>query len=216
MLPEALTATFLSICLGIFYIANLWNLLKNHTKRKAHLTQTKQPVPQEPSSIAFVSVALGTFVFWFGSIFYVLLAFTGILPSLDSFLMPLKFPFDSYIQILGVILTGFGYFLFTWSVIARGRYATAWDMPENHKLVRWGPYHYVRHPSYLAYFILFFGLSSIWLTWTALIPFVAIPGYVKIADEEEKMLTQKFGEEYIVYQKTVKGKFFPKRQIKKE
>jgi protein-S-isoprenylcysteine O-methyltransferase Ste14 len=217
MLAETLTAAFLGACLGIFYTVNLFNLLRNRGRRKTLPAQTEpQPQPPEPTkSLPLTLIALGTFVFWFGSVFYVILVLTGIFHSLDSFLFPLRFPLDSYSQIFGIIITALGYFIFTWSVVARGRYATAWDMPENHKLVTWGPYHYVRHPSYLSYFLMFFGLFCIWLTWIALIPFVAILGYLKIVNEEEKMLVQRFGDEYITYQRTV-AKFFPKLRTTEE
>jgi protein-S-isoprenylcysteine O-methyltransferase Ste14 len=217
MLPEASTAAFLGACLGIFYLVNLFNLLRNR-KRGKTLPARAEPLPESPEppkTPPLVLAAFGTFVFWFGSIFYVIFVFSGILYSLDNFLFPLKFPLDSYVQIIGIVLIALGYFIFTWSVIARGRYATAWDMPKNHKLVTWGPYHYVRHPSYLSYFIMFFGLFSIWLSWIALVPIVAIPGYLRIVNEEEKMLTQRFGDEYVTYQKTV-GKFLPKRRTTKE
>lgn len=217
MLPEILTATILGICLGIFYLVNLINLLRNRMRRKAQGTREKpqQETSEPPRTLTLGLAAFGTIVFWLGSIFYVLLALAGVLSDFDSFLLPLRFPFDSYVQTLGIILTAFGYFLFTWSVIARGRYATAWEMPGNHKLVTWGPYRYVRHPSYLAYFIMFPSLFIIWLTWIALIPIVAIPGYLQIVREEEKMLIQRFGDEYITYQKTV-GQFFPKLRTAKE
>jgi len=217
MLSEIFTATFLGACLGTFYLVNLFNLLRNRARRKAHVAQ-EEPEPkvsEPPKTIPLGLAAFCTLVFWLGSIFYVPLAFTGFLPSLNNLLLPLRFQFDSWVQIAGIILTGFGYFLFTWSVIARGRYATAWDMPQDHKLVTWGPYRYVRHPSYVSYFIMFFGLYLIWLTWIALVPFLAIPGYLQIVDLEEKMLARKFGEEYISYQKSV-GKFFPKLRINEE
>jgi len=216
MLPEISTATLLGACLGIFYLVNLFNLLRNH-RRKALPTQTKpQPAnPEPPMTFSLMLAAFGTFVFWFGSIFYVIFVFTGILPLLDNILRPLRFEFDSYVQILGIIVTTLGYFIFTWSVIARGRYVTAWDMPENHKLVTWGPYRCVRHPSYLSYFIMFIGLFLIWLTWIALIPLVAVPGYLRIVNKEEKILIQRFCDEYTNYQKTV-GRFIPKRKTTEE
>lgn len=211
MLPEILTATFLGACLGIFYLVNLINLIRNRMRRKAQAMREKpqQKTPEPPKTLTLGLAAFGTMVFWLGSIFYVLLVFADVLPYFNGFFLPLRFPFDSYVQTLGIILTAFGYFLFTWSVIARGRYATAWEMPGNHKLVTWGPYKYVRHPSYLAYFIMFPSLFLIWLTWIALIPIVAIPGYLQIVREEEQMLIQKFGDEYITYQKTA-DQFFPK------
>lgn len=211
MLPEILTAGFLGTCLGIFYLVNLFNLLRNRRRRKTLPAQT-EPEPETPEPPKTFSTALagfGTFVFWFGSILYVIFVFSGILHTWDNLLFPLRFPLDSYVQVFGIIITALGYFVFTWSVIARGRYATAWEMPQNHKLVTWGPYHYVRHPSYLSYFIMFFGLFCIWLTWIALVPIIAIPSYLQIVNKEEKMLVQKFGDEYTTYQRTV-GKFFPK------
>lgn len=108
-----------------------------------------------------------------------------------------------------MILTFFGYFIFLWSVFARGRYATTWKMLENHKLVTWGPYRYVRHPSYLAYFLMFFGLFLILLNLLALLPLIAIPGYIKIVEYEEKLLIKRFDEKYIEYQRKT-GKFIPK------
>jgi protein-S-isoprenylcysteine O-methyltransferase Ste14 len=217
MLPEILTATILGICLGIFYLVNLINLLRNRMRRKAQGMREKpqQETSEPPRTLILGLAAFGTIVFWLGSIFYVLLVLAGVLSYFDSFLLPLRFPFDSYVQTLGIIFTAFGYFLFTWSVIARGRYTSAWEMPGNHKLVTWGPYRYVRHPSYLAYFIMFPSLFLIWLTWIALIPIVAILGYLQIVREEEKMLIQRFGDEYIIYQKTV-GQFFPKLRTAKE
>jgi protein-S-isoprenylcysteine O-methyltransferase Ste14 len=213
MLPEILTATFLCVCLGIFYLVNLINLMRNRRRRKTQVTHEKsQPETLEPPKTFTLGLAaFGTIVFWLGSIFYVLFIFTGVLHYFDWFLLPLKFPLDSDVQILGVILTAFSYFLFTWSIITRGRFATAWEMQENHKLVTWGPYKYVRHPSYTAYFIMFPSLFLISLTWIALIPILAIPGYLQIVVEEEKYLIQRFGDEYRTYQKTV-GQFFPKRK----
>lgn len=212
MLPETFTAAFLGACLAIFYLTNLFNLLRNRRRRKALPVQTEQPKtesPEPPKTIPLGLVAFGTFMFWFGSIFYVLFVVTGVLHFLDNIFYPLRFTVDSYVQIFGIVITALGYFIFTWSVIARGRYATAWDMPENQKLVTWGPYHYVRHPSYISYFIMFFGLFCIWLTWMTLIPIVAIPGYLQIVNGEEKMLVQRFGDKYRTYQRTV-GRFFPK------
>jgi protein-S-isoprenylcysteine O-methyltransferase Ste14 len=217
MLPEIFIAAFLGACLGIFYLVNLVNLLRNRKKRKTQATpeRPQQETPEPPKTLTLGLAAFGTILFWLESIFYVLLIFAGVLHLFGGFLASLRFPFDSLVQTLGIVFSAFGYFLFTWSIIARGRHATAWEMPENHKLVTWGPYHYVRHPSYLAYFIMFPSLFLIWLSWIALIPFIAIPGYLQIVGEEEKMLIQKFGDEYIIYQRTV-GKFFPRLKKSKD
>jgi protein-S-isoprenylcysteine O-methyltransferase Ste14 len=67
----------------------------------------------------------------------------------------------------------------------------------------------VQHPSYLAYFLLFPGLFFSWLNILAIPCFLAIPGYYYGVETEEKMLLQRFGEEYRNYQERT-GKFFPK------
>jgi protein-S-isoprenylcysteine O-methyltransferase Ste14 len=69
----------------------------------------------------------------------------------------------------------------------------------------------VRHPSYLAYFILFTGLFLTLLNIVAIIPLLAIPGYVRITAIEEELLTRRFGDAYKQYQQET-GKFWPKRK----
>ncbi len=108
-----------------------------------------------------------------------------------------------------MLLEAAGYMIFLWSVLERGRYSVAWEMAEDHRLVTSGPYRYVRHPSYMAYFLLFFGLFFVSLNMLTLIPLIAIPGYVSITVYEEKLLKKRFGDKYVEYQKTT-GRFFPK------
>ena len=67
----------------------------------------------------------------------------------------------------------------------------------------------VRHPSYLSYFIMFFGLFLLWPNILTVLTIFAIPGYVKITGYEEEMLIKRFGDEYRNYQRKV-GKFLPR------
>jgi len=162
---------------------------------------------KRPDGLIFVFVALGTGIYFLESVLYiisVLMRFYAVLSY--SFL---QLPFDSQIQSIGILATAIGYTLFLWSVLARGRYATSWEMPENQKLVTWGPYHYVRHPSYLAYFILFVGLFLTLLNLITLIPLIAVPGYLRVATIEEELLTERFGKAYLEYKRKT-GKFLPK------
>jgi protein-S-isoprenylcysteine O-methyltransferase Ste14 len=206
MLPDLPIAVFLALCLLSFCSANLYNLKrysggKKRVKYKAEV--------ERPKGLIFTLSALGTVVFFLESFFYILLVFAGFQTTLHNSFLQLRFPFDSWVQLAGILMTVFGYFLFVWCVLARGRYATSWAMPEGQRLVMWGPYRYVRHPSYLAYFILFTGLFLTLLSLVALVPFVAVPGYAHIATVEEELLVERFGEAYIEYQHTT-GKFFPK------
>jgi protein-S-isoprenylcysteine O-methyltransferase Ste14 len=112
----------------------------------------------------------------------------------------------------GLLFMILGYAIFIWSLLARGQYATSWQMPANHKLVDWGPYRYVRHPSYLGYFLMFIGFLLLWQNLLTLVPLAAIPGYILITRTEEEMLVAKFGERYKEYQKNV-GRFLPRIRL---
>ncbi len=210
MLPDLAIAVFLAFCLSIFFGMNLYNLKEpNISKREAKF---KAEI-ERPSGLVFVLAALGTGIFFLETTAYIILVFTGLNARICNsfFQLQFQFPFDSMVQLAGIFVTAFGYALFIWSVLARGRYATSWEMPEDQELVTWGPYGYVRHPSYLAYFFLFTGLFLTFLNLIAIIPFIAIPGYLRITDKEEEMLTKWFGKAYLEYQRTT-GKFFPKRK----
>ncbi|HIE23589.1 MAG TPA: hypothetical protein EYP68_05105 [Candidatus Korarchaeota archaeon] len=73
---------------------------------------------------------------------------------MKSYRLQLNLPYGSLLRWAGLGLMVFGFFLFGWSVIVRGRHAVSWQMPWGHVLVTWGPYAFVRHPSYLSYFIM--------------------------------------------------------------
>lgn len=158
-----------------------------------------------------VLAALGTVTFFLETGAYIFVVFLGLSGVLTHSPLQLRFLYDSWVQLIGLGLTVWGYILFDWSVLARGAYATSWEMPENQKLVTWGPYSYVRHPSYLAYFLLFIGLFLTLINLAAMIPVIAIPGYVAVATKEEEMLTERFGAIYTEYQHRT-GKFLPKLQ----
>ena len=103
---------------------------------------------------------------------------------------------------------GSGVLVFTWSVLSRGRYAVSWAMPEDHVLVTWGPYRYIRHPSYLVYHLMVIGLLLTWLNLVAVVPLIAIPGYISIVPVEEDLLVHRFGDEYLRYMERT-GRFIP-------
>jgi len=208
MLPDLAVTVFLAVCLAVFYSANLYNLLKFRRRKKGVKYKAEVKVPHEP---ALALATLGTFALFSESAAYSILVFLGKQEIWTDSWLQLHFLYDSWVQAVGISLTVFGYFLFIWSVLARGRCSTAWEMSENHSLVTWGPYRYVRHPSYLAYFILFTGLFLTLLNIVAIIPLLAIPGYVRITAIEEELLTRRFDDAYKQYQQET-GKFWPKRK----
>ena len=206
MLTETIVAIFLLVCLGCFFSVNLPKTLKV----RKHISRVKAYAEVErPSDFVVGVAAAGTFGYFLEVFLYLFLVFT----SLNSVMWELSFNFQflfvSYLQLLGLVLTLAGYFIFIWSVVARSGYAVSWEMPETQRLVTWGPYRYVRHPSYLGYFLMFFGLFFLWPNLFALLPLVAIPGYFIITFKEEELLVRRFVDEYVEYKKKT-GRFIPK------
>ena len=207
MLPEQIVAGVLVSCLTLHLSVNVWNLVL--TQRNGRKKQSASNA-KRPESPTFALAAVGTIFFWLESFLYPILVFSGLSSVFHSFPLQLRFPCDSSVQVFGIILTATGYVLFSWSVIGRKRYAISWGMAEHHRLVTWGPYRYVRHPSYLAYFLMILGLLLMSLNLLAAPCLGAIPGYFQVADEEEKMLIVRFGERYQRYQRKT-GRFWPRR-----
>ena len=208
MLPDDVTAAFLAAFLAFFFGANLLNLWRSQRSARAPVCDAEV---EHPTGLLYALAALCTLVFFAEAGFYVLLVFFGMQDALTGSVLQLRFSFDWYVQAVGLVMVGSGFLLFVWSVLARGRYASAWAMREDQKLVTWGPYRFVRHPSYLAYFLLFIGLPLALLNLVAVVPLIGIPGYVYIARVEEELLVARFGDEYSKYQQTT-GKFLPRLQ----
>jgi len=206
MLIETIAAIFLLGCLACFFSINLHNILR--VKKGINAVKTYAET-EPPSGFGVGLAALGTVVYFLEVLFYLFLVFTELISTPLGFPFHFEIPFKFYMQILGIVLSLAGYTFSVWSVVARGRYAVSWKMPEDQKLVTWGPYCYVRHPSYLGYILMFFGFFSLWPNLFTLIPLVAIPGYYRVALEEERLLIRRFGDEYEKYRKKT-GRFIPK------
>jgi len=206
MLSEPVIAGFLLVWLAVFFSVNLHNIMKFHRRKSG--TRTYAEV-ERPYGLAIALAAVGTIAYFLVTLLLLFLVFPEPSSVLSSFPFGCQFPFMDYVQILGLVLTSLGYFLFIWSVVVRGRYATSWEMPEHQELVTWGPYRYVRHPSYMGYFLMFVGLFLLWSNVFTFFPVLAIPGYYQITFEEERLLVLRFGEEYVNYQNRT-GRFVPK------
>jgi protein-S-isoprenylcysteine O-methyltransferase Ste14 len=208
MLQGATVAGFLAVCLTGFFTVNMYNMVR---KASARGRGTAKAEIELSYGLTFTLAALGTGAFFLLSILYIGLVIAGVEHFVAEGPLRLGFPFDSWAQLSGMIVSVIGYAVFLWSVLARGKYATSWEMPSEQKLVTWGPYRYVRHPSYLAYFLLFTGLLLLLLNLLALVPFVAVPGYVHITDIEDEMLRRRFGDAAREYQR-VTGRFVPRKR----
>jgi protein-S-isoprenylcysteine O-methyltransferase Ste14 len=200
MLSGFITASFLLGCLVIFFVVNLFNITRTLRSRREKVKEVDAEVSR-PGGF-FLSLAIvGTVSFFLISVVYPLLVFTDSFQLIQLFPLQLVFQHDLLIQLIGMLLQTVGYILFLWSVLERGRDPSV--------LVTWGPFRYVRHPSYSGYFLMFSGLFLTLLNLIALVPLMAIPGYVSLTTCEEQLLIARFGNEYVQYQKRT-GRFLPK------
>ena len=187
MLSDALIAGALLLCLSAFFVVNAHNVMKGSRERRGAKVYAEL---ERPSGVSIALAVLGTLSFFCESVFFVYMGFSDSSPYMFARSLQLTFPYDAYVQSVGVLALGAGCLIFMWSVVARGRYSVSWGMPEDHRLVAWGPYRYVRHPSYLGYFLMFVGFFLAWLNVVALVPLAAIPGYARVTEVEEELLTR--------------------------
>jgi protein-S-isoprenylcysteine O-methyltransferase Ste14 len=109
------------------------------------------------------------------------------------------------VTIISVIMMIIRLLLKLWASKTLGDYWSPHiEIKENHKLIKDGPYKYIRHPAYLGTIIdiiavALFLNSYYTLLLILLIRFSMVLIRIKI---EEKILTDYFGEEYINYKKT--------------
>ncbi len=211
MLPGSIIAGVLLLSLALFFAINLQNVMKGSKERSGKKAHAKV---ERPSGVFISIAALGTFAFFAEALLIIYLGSVGQI-YLFMPVLQLEPPFGSTLQALGLAMVSSGILVFVWSVVARGRYSVAWEMPEDQQLVTWGPYRYVRHPSYLGCMLMFSGLFLVWLNLIALAPIVGIPGYVTLAKPEEELLIFRFGQMYRDYMRST-GRFIPRISSRKK
>jgi len=118
---------------------------------------------------------------------------------ISKYLATLNRKWISYTGI-GILILGGSILIY--SRIKLGKYGGPKIVIEDeHKFISNGIYRYIRHPMYLGYLLLFFGYSlsfcSFISTFLTLIFLFII--FKSRMDLEEKLLTSKFGEDYISY-----------------
>lgn len=112
---------------------------------------------------------------------------------------------------IGIACLVAGFALFWYSHRTIGRF---WSLrirvKQAHRLVTSGPYDYVRHPLYTAFFIGYLGTLLALQSWLLALWFPVFFGsYVLFAVEEEAVMERGFGDEYRVYRRQT-GMFFPR------
>ena len=121
---------------------------------------------------------------------------------LEWIYLPETLPRTTTMQVAGTGLVGMAIALFIWTRVAlKEMYTGHVQVSEGHRLVREGPYHYLRHPGYAGFVLMAFGLSIGFSSLIGLlaIPLLLVPALVYRMGVEEKLLAEQFGEVYRVY-----------------
>ena len=122
------------------------------------------------------------------------------------------FAVSESVRWLGVAVGLSGSALFAWTHLALGKnWSGVLEIAKDHKLVTNGPYQFVRHPMYSAFFLMGLGvllLSANWLVGGLNLVAVAYMYVVRVADEEAMMLDH-FGQSYAAYMGNT-GRLFPR------
>ncbi|MBU0568904.1 isoprenylcysteine carboxylmethyltransferase family protein [bacterium] len=105
-----------------------------------------------------------------------------------------------------------------WALNALGKQLSAdIKIAEDHRLIKEGPYQYVRHPLIICVVAEVFALALIPNSYYSFL--IALFGFMPFmvfrAHLEEKALTEEFGEEYLNYKKEAYG-FLPLKKVKKD
>ena len=78
--------------------------------------------------------------------------------------------------------------------------SSAAPLQSTHRLIRHGPYAWVRHPMYLGYWLVIAGVLLIYRTWTPLLLLmVCVPAFYRRARREDETLAQTFGADWQSY-----------------
>jgi protein-S-isoprenylcysteine O-methyltransferase Ste14 len=119
--------------------------------------------------------------------------------------------FHNDLQYLGLVLVALGVTFREWAVMSLGSFFTVTvTIVSNQTLVKNGPYHWLRHPSYSGSILSLVGFPLALGTWVGglLVLFLSLGGYLYRVRIEERALLEVFGDEYRDYMQHT-WRFFP-------
>ncbi|HEX9914038.1 MAG TPA: isoprenylcysteine carboxylmethyltransferase family protein [Candidatus Bathyarchaeia archaeon] len=204
-MPGFVTSAALLTLLALFFGANFHNVVTGVRARRGK--DSGEEVPR-PGDMWTALAGIGIISFFVEATAYGVLGLLGGEDPVQTVLVPIPGLFD-VLSVLGLALVAAGVLVFLWSVAARGRYSVSWEMPLDQRLVTWGPYRYVRYPSYSGYFMMFLGLALMINNPAILVPILAVAGYAGLVDDEKRLLVARFDDEYRRYAEAT-GRFTPR------
>ncbi|MCX7821546.1 MAG: isoprenylcysteine carboxylmethyltransferase family protein [Brevinematales bacterium] len=178
----------------------LLTLIRTYFKMKYYKVISKDYIKYEPVYIFVIRIILGVllgillFFIFFGEKY---IAFTF-------------FSLPNWLRFFGIFLTIIGLALLVWAHnTLKDNFTTTVLIKENHKLIKNGPYKYIRHPMYLSYLVFFTGLTFVSANYLfgILANSIILSLITLRLPLEEKILSQRF-EEYKDYSKKV-ARFLP-------
>lgn len=145
---------------------------------------------------------------------YMLVSFSFLPIFLYVFACPFSFAhftLPAWVRMIGVLVGLSGCALFAWTHLALGKnWSGVLEIAKGHELVTNGPYQFVRHPMYSAFFLMGAGvllLSANWLVGGLNLVAVTYMYLMRVGDEEAMMIDQ-FGQSYERYMSET-GRLFP-------
>ena len=106
-------------------------------------------------------------------------------------------------KILGLSFVYLGMAIVVWSAFYLKKGIMGGVEPETHKLIRSGPYKYIRHPVYLGMTIAIVGIPVVFKSWMGILAvfLLFLPSEIYRAKMEEKVLSDKFKQDWENYKK---------------
>ncbi len=126
------------------------------------------------------------------------------LPVVEYFLLKKKI--NPIISIVGVLMVVLGIWGRNYSIKFLGKYWSGdIEIKEDHRIIREGPYAYVRHPAYLSMIMNGLGLCLIPNAYYSLIFafIIYVPAYIIRIVLEERIFLKELGEKYLNYKREV-------------
>jgi protein-S-isoprenylcysteine O-methyltransferase Ste14 len=123
----------------------------------------------------------------------------------------LYWPVPDALRLAGLPLGAGALLLLAFVHAALGESFSSGPAPRAARLVRTGPYAYIRHPMYVAYFLLFAGAFLLSASWPIGVFGLSIIGLLMTLRRrtEERMLRERYAAEYLEYRQNT-GAFLPR------